>query len=76
MKDVRLAWFSPMPPVRTGLSVDSRALLCRLGDAHEIDVFVDDPVVAAARRLNRLPEAVAIRRRTTSPGATAARPTT
>ncbi len=58
---MRLAWFSPLPPVRTGLSVDSRALLCRLGHTHEIDVFVDDPVVAAARRLNRMPESVAIR---------------
>jgi glycosyltransferase involved in cell wall biosynthesis len=60
MKDVRLAWFSPLPPVRTGLSVYSRALLSRLGDSNEIDVLVDDPVVAAARRLNRLPEGVAI----------------
>jgi glycosyltransferase involved in cell wall biosynthesis len=57
---MRLAWFSPLPPVRTGLAVDSRELLGRLGADHLIDVFVDDPVVDAARRLNRFPESVAI----------------
>jgi glycosyltransferase involved in cell wall biosynthesis len=41
--------------------VDSRALLGQLGDSHDIDVFVDEAVVAAARRLNRVPDGVAIR---------------
>jgi glycosyltransferase involved in cell wall biosynthesis len=57
---MRLAWFSPLPPVRTGLSVDSRELLCRLASDHVVDVFVDEPVADAARRLNRFPESVAI----------------
>jgi glycosyltransferase involved in cell wall biosynthesis len=57
---MRLAWFSPLPPVRTGLAVDSRELLGRLAADHLIDVFVDEPVVDAARRLNRFPEAIAI----------------
>ena len=57
---MRLAWFSPLPPVRTGLSVDSRELLGRLGTDHHIDAFVDDTVADAARRLNQFPEGVAI----------------
>ena len=57
---MRLAWFSPLLPVRTGLSVDSRELLCRLGSDHVIDVFVDEPVADAARRLNQFPESVTI----------------
>src|SRR5688500_14250929 len=58
---MRLAWFSPLPPVRTGLSVHSRELLCRLGETDAIDVFVDDPVLHDARRLSRLPQSVEIR---------------
>src|SRR5262245_2838515 len=57
---MRLAWFSPLPPVRTGLSIDSRELLGRLGTDHHIDAFVDEAVADAARRLNQLPERVAI----------------
>lgn len=57
---MRLAWFSPLPPVRTGLSVHSRELLGSLGADHRVDVFVDEPVADAARRLNRFPESVAI----------------
>ena len=56
-----MAWFSPLPPVRTGLSVHSRELLCRLGETDAIDVFVDDGVVDEARGLSRLPESVVIR---------------
>jgi glycosyltransferase involved in cell wall biosynthesis len=57
---MRLAWFSPLPPVRTGLSVDSRELLCRLASDYLIDVFVDEPVADSARQINRFPESVAI----------------
>ena len=60
MRAMRLAWFSPLPPVRAGLSVDSRELLCRLGPDYAIDAFVDDAVTADARRLNRFPERVTI----------------
>ena len=56
---MRLAWFGPLLPVRTGLSIDSRELLCRLGE-HTIDVFVEDGIAADARRLNPLPDHVAI----------------
>ena len=57
---MRLAWFSPLPPVRTGLAVDSRELLGRLGADHLIDVFVDEPAADAARRINRFPRSVAV----------------
>jgi glycosyltransferase involved in cell wall biosynthesis len=66
MWPMRLAWFSPLPPVRTGLAVDSRELLCRLGTGEDgagidtVDVFVDEPAVNDARRLNRLPGPVTI----------------
>jgi glycosyltransferase involved in cell wall biosynthesis len=39
----RLAWFSPMPPVRSGVAVCSAALVAALGEAYDIDVFVADP---------------------------------
>jgi glycosyltransferase involved in cell wall biosynthesis len=44
----RLAWFSPMPPVPTGVATCSADLIRSLGAEHEIDVFVDEPVVRAA----------------------------
>lgn len=44
----RLAWFSPMPPVATGVATCSADLLPQLGRTHEIDVFVDEPVVRVA----------------------------
>jgi glycosyltransferase involved in cell wall biosynthesis len=46
---MRLAWFSPLPPVRTGIATVSAELVRALGAEHEIDVFVDEPVVAAYR---------------------------
>lgn len=57
---MRLAWFSPLLPVRTGVSVDSRELVTRLGDAVDIDVFVEDATADDARRGNRLPDRVAV----------------
>ena len=44
----RLAWFSPVPPVRSGIAACSADLLGALGGDHEIDVFVDEPVVGRA----------------------------
>ena len=41
----RLAWFSPMPPARSGVAVCSAELLPALRRQHEIDVFVDEPLV-------------------------------
>ncbi|HKY22389.1 MAG TPA: glycosyltransferase family 4 protein [Vicinamibacterales bacterium] len=37
----RLAWFSPIPPVRSGISQYNRELLPALTNDHDIDVFVD-----------------------------------
>lgn len=45
---MRLAWFSPMPPVRSGIAVDSAELVRALHGEHEIDVFVDEPVARLA----------------------------
>src|SRR5688572_9215866 len=50
---MRLAWFSPLLPVRTGVSVDSRELVTRLGDAVDIDVFVEDATADDARQIGR-----------------------
>src|SRR5688572_7477829 len=37
-----------MPPVRSGIAACSAELVAALGARHEIDVFVDEPVAAAA----------------------------
>ena len=39
---MRLAWFSPMPPVATGVARCSADLIAALGATHEIEVFVDE----------------------------------
>src|SRR5262245_29047975 len=44
----RLAWFSPMPPVRSGVSVCSADLVRGLGAEFAIDVFVDEAVARVA----------------------------
>src|SRR4051794_37665859 len=43
----RLAWFSPMPPARTGVAACSAELVPALRVEHEIDVFVDDATVGS-----------------------------
>jgi glycosyltransferase involved in cell wall biosynthesis len=40
---MRLAWFSPMPPVRTGIAACSAELVAALRSHHDVDVFVDRP---------------------------------
>ena len=45
----RLAWFSPMPPVRSGVAACSADLVRALSEAYAIDVFVDEPVARLAR---------------------------
>jgi glycosyltransferase involved in cell wall biosynthesis len=40
----RLAWFSPMPPVATGVAACSADLVAALSSDHQIDVFVDEAV--------------------------------
>jgi glycosyltransferase involved in cell wall biosynthesis len=47
----RLAWFSPMPPVRSGIAAYSADLVEQLQRDHTIDLFVDDPVVHLAAGL-------------------------
>src|SRR5688572_16116998 len=51
---MRLAWFSPMPPVRSGIAACSADVVPALAVEHDIDVFVDEPVVrvAAARAVS------------------------
>ena len=45
----RLAWFSPMPPSRSGIAVASAELVPALRVEHEIDVFADNPADSTAR---------------------------
>ena len=44
----RLAWFSPMPPARTGVAACSADVIRGLQGEHEIDVYVDEPLAARA----------------------------
>jgi glycosyltransferase involved in cell wall biosynthesis len=44
---VRIAYFSPLPPVRSGIADYSIELLGRLGHAHVVDVFVASPAELA-----------------------------
>jgi len=40
----RLAWFGPLPPVKSGIAQYTRELLPALSSSHQIDLFVDgDP---------------------------------
>ena len=45
---MRLAWFSPLPPVHSGIAAYSLDVLEGLRHRHEIDLFVDDGVWRAA----------------------------
>ena len=38
---MRLAWFSPLPPVRSGIATYSAELLPRLGPEFDVDCYVD-----------------------------------
>lgn len=38
---MRLAWFSPMPPVRSGIAACSAELVAALSREHQIDVYCD-----------------------------------
>jgi glycosyltransferase involved in cell wall biosynthesis len=46
----RVAWFSPLPPVRSGIASDNAELLARLDGELVIDRFVDDRFVDGAVR--------------------------
>ena len=41
---MRLAWFTPFAPVRSGISAYSAELLPLVSASHEVDVFVEDEV--------------------------------
>lgn len=45
---MRLAWFSPVPPVRTGIAACSADLLAALSADYEIDTYVDESAFAMA----------------------------
>src|SRR5262245_39818831 len=45
---MRLAWFSPLPPIRSGIAVCSAELVPELARLHDIDVYVDEPVAQIA----------------------------
>lgn len=47
MYGVRLAWFSPLPPVHSGISAYSLDVLAGLGN-HHVDLYVEDRVWHAA----------------------------
>jgi hypothetical protein len=46
MTRMRVAWFSPMPPVRSGIAACSADLVTALDD-HQIDVYVDQPIAGS-----------------------------
>jgi hypothetical protein len=43
----RLAWFTPLPPARTGVAAYSAEVLPLLAREHEMDVFTDQPTPGA-----------------------------
>jgi glycosyltransferase involved in cell wall biosynthesis len=45
---VRIAWFSPWPPIKSGIATCSAELVPSLRARHDIDVFVDESVSASA----------------------------
>lgn len=45
---MRLAWFSPLPPVRSGIAAYSVDVLAGLAARHAIDLYVEDRVWRAA----------------------------
>jgi glycosyltransferase involved in cell wall biosynthesis len=58
---MRLAWFSPLPPHRSGIAAYSADVLPVLGQAHDIDAFIDDGTGAGAVRAARRLPGVSVR---------------
>ena len=48
IQHVRVAWFSPLPPTRSGIAAYSAEILPLLAADHTIDAFVDSPGERAA----------------------------
>ena len=57
---MRLAWFSPMPPVPTGVATCSRDVLAELGKGHAIDVYVHGSDAGAPSAAVEAPECVRV----------------
>src|SRR4051794_29131769 len=53
---MRLAWFSPVPPVPSGIATCTADLVSALSSEHQIDVYVDEPVVRLAHPLPGAPQ--------------------
>ena len=45
---LRLAWFSPMPPERSGIAACSAGLVTALGAGHDIDVFATEALTGSS----------------------------
>jgi glycosyltransferase involved in cell wall biosynthesis len=50
----RLAWFSPLPPVKSGIATYCSELLPGLAAGHDIDLFVDVPPATYETPLERI----------------------
>jgi len=50
---MRLAWFSPMPPVPSGIAACSAELVSELGTGHTIDVYAHTTTPASGVNVNR-----------------------
>jgi glycosyltransferase involved in cell wall biosynthesis len=48
---MRLAWFTPLPPLRSGIAAYSAEVLPLVAATHQIDVFLDTPVPDASGQL-------------------------
>jgi glycosyltransferase involved in cell wall biosynthesis len=57
---MRLAWFSPMPPVPTGVATCSRDVVAELGKRHAIDVYVHGGDAGAPLAAVETPECVRV----------------
>lgn len=51
----RVAWFSPLPPVRSGIARYSSELLAGLAASHDIEGFVDGPPASFTSGDERIP---------------------
>src|SRR5262245_48756714 len=52
---MRLAWFSPLPPVRSGIAAYTAEIVARLDPAHAIHVFDEEAAHEFVWRARRTP---------------------
>src|SRR6266850_8175694 len=48
--NIRVAWFSPLPPVRSGIATYSAELLPRLAPEFDVDCFVENTIFSPRSR--------------------------